>query len=37
VFTLRPQLDRARWTRELVPAGNGRFHAEPWRHQRLQP
>jgi len=29
--------DRARWTRELVPAGNGRFHAESWRHQRLQP
>jgi pyridoxamine 5'-phosphate oxidase len=29
--------DRALWTRELVPAGNGRFHAEPWRHQRLQP
>ncbi|MEX1995055.1 MAG: pyridoxamine 5'-phosphate oxidase [Steroidobacteraceae bacterium] len=29
--------DRARWTRELVPTGNGRFHAEPWRHQRLQP
>jgi len=29
--------DRARWTRELVPAGSGRFHAEPWRHQRLQP
>ncbi len=29
--------DRARWTRELAPAGDGRFHAEPWRHQRLQP
>ncbi len=29
--------DRGRWTRELVPTGDGRFHAEPWRHQRLQP
>lgn len=29
--------DRARWTREMTPAGGGRFHAESWRHQRLQP
>lgn len=29
--------DRARWTREMTSAGGGRFHAEPWRHQRLQP
>lgn len=29
--------DRAHWTRELVPTGNGRFHAGPWRHRRLQP
>lgn len=29
--------DRARWTREMTPAGNGRFLAEAWRHQRLQP
>lgn len=29
--------ERARWTRVLAPAGSGRFHAEPWRHQRLQP
>ena len=29
--------DRARWSRELSSAGDGRFHAEPWRYQRLQP
>jgi pyridoxamine 5'-phosphate oxidase len=30
--------DRARWTREILPtSAGGRFHAEPWRHQRLQP
>ncbi len=30
--------DRARWSREIMPASaGGRFHAEPWRHQRLQP
>jgi pyridoxamine 5'-phosphate oxidase len=29
--------DRARWIREMTPAGAGRFHAESWRHQRLQP
>jgi pyridoxamine 5'-phosphate oxidase len=29
--------DRARWTREMSRAGEGRFHAESWRHQRLQP
>jgi pyridoxamine 5'-phosphate oxidase len=29
--------DRARWTRGIDSAGDGRFHAEPWRHQRLQP
>jgi pyridoxamine 5'-phosphate oxidase len=29
--------DRARWTREVSQAGEGRFHAESWRHQRLQP
>jgi pyridoxamine 5'-phosphate oxidase len=29
--------DRARWTREMSQAGEGRFHAESWRHQRLQP
>lgn len=29
--------DRARWIREMAPAGGGRFHAESWRHQRLQP
>jgi pyridoxamine 5'-phosphate oxidase len=29
--------DRARWTRSIAPAGDGRFQAEPWHHQRLQP
>ncbi len=29
--------DRARWTRVIAPAGDGRFQAEPWRHERLQP
>ncbi len=29
--------DRARWTRGIESVGDGRFHAEPWRHQRLQP
>jgi pyridoxamine 5'-phosphate oxidase len=29
--------DRARWTREMSPASEGRLHAESWRHQRLQP
>jgi pyridoxamine 5'-phosphate oxidase len=29
--------DRARWTRVIAPAGDGRFQAEPWQHQRLQP
>ncbi len=29
--------DRARWTRVIAPAGLGRFQAEPWRHERLQP
>lgn len=29
--------DRARWTREMSPAGSGRFHAEAWRYERLQP
>lgn len=29
--------DRARWTRAIAPAGEGRFLAEPWQHQRLQP
>lgn len=29
--------DRARWTRVIAPVGDGRFQAEPWRHERLQP
>lgn len=29
--------DRARWTRVIAPAGDGRFQAEPWSHERLQP
>ncbi len=29
--------DRARWTRVIATAGDGRFQAEPWHHQRLQP
>ncbi|MGH8129390.1 MAG: pyridoxamine 5'-phosphate oxidase [Steroidobacteraceae bacterium] len=29
--------DRARWTRGIATAGDGRFQAEPWQHQRLQP
>lgn len=29
--------DRARWTRVIAPAGDGRFQAEPWHHERLQP
>ncbi len=29
--------DRARWHRAISPAGQGRFHADPWRHERLQP
>jgi pyridoxamine 5'-phosphate oxidase len=29
--------DRARWTRAIAPGGDGRFQAEPWRHERLQP
>jgi pyridoxamine 5'-phosphate oxidase len=30
--------DRARWTRSLVPTGDGhRFQASPWHVQRLQP
>ncbi len=29
--------DRARWTRGIAPAGDGRFQAEPWSHERLQP
>ncbi|MBM5811810.1 MAG: pyridoxamine 5'-phosphate oxidase [Gammaproteobacteria bacterium] len=29
--------DRARWTRELVPAGAAHFQCRPWQHQRLQP
>ncbi len=29
--------DRARWTRVIAPVGEGRFQAEPWRHERLQP
>jgi pyridoxamine 5'-phosphate oxidase len=29
--------DRARWTRVIAPGGDGRFQAEPWRHERLQP
>ncbi len=29
--------DRARWTRLIAPAGDGRFQAEPWHHLRLQP
>jgi len=29
--------DRARWKRVIAPAGDGRFQAEPWQHERLQP
>ena len=29
--------DRARWTRAIESGGDGRFQAEPWRHERLQP
>jgi pyridoxamine 5'-phosphate oxidase len=29
--------DRARWMRAIAPGGDGRFQAEPWRHERLQP
>jgi len=29
--------DRARWTRELAPAGTGHFQVQPWRHLHLQP
>jgi pyridoxamine 5'-phosphate oxidase len=29
--------DRARWTRVIAPGGDGRFQAEPWQHERLQP
>ena len=29
--------DRARWTRVIAPARDGRFQAEPWHHERLQP
>ena len=29
--------DRARWQRVIAPAGDGRFQAEPWHHERLQP
>jgi pyridoxamine 5'-phosphate oxidase len=29
--------DRARWSRGMVSGGDGRFQAEPWRHERLQP
>lgn len=29
--------DRARWTRVIAQASDGRFQAEPWQHQRLQP
>ncbi len=29
--------DRASWRRVIAPAGDGRFQAEPWQHQRLQP
>ncbi len=29
--------DRGRWTRQLTAAGDGRYQADPWRHQRLQP
>src|SRR5688572_5642236 len=29
--------DRARWTRAIAHAGDGRFQAEPWHHERLQP
>lgn len=29
--------DRARWTRELTPSGDGHYSVHPWQHQRLQP
>ena len=29
--------DRARWIRVIAPARDGRFQAEPWHHERLQP
>jgi pyridoxamine 5'-phosphate oxidase len=29
--------DRVRWKRVIAPAGDGRFQAEPWQHERLQP
>lgn len=29
--------DRARWIRVIAQASDGRFLAEPWQHQRLQP
>jgi pyridoxine/pyridoxamine 5'-phosphate oxidase len=29
--------DRARWRRVIAPTGDGRFQAEPWQHERLQP
>jgi len=29
--------DRARWTRKLVPRGDGQFDARPWSATRLQP
>jgi pyridoxamine 5'-phosphate oxidase len=29
--------DRARWQRVIAMAGDGRFQAEPWQHERLQP
>ncbi len=29
--------DRGRWTRNLTSSGDGRYQADPWRHQRLQP
>lgn len=29
--------DRARWTRMIAQANDGRFQAELWQHQRLQP
>ena len=29
--------DRARWQRVIASAGDGRFQAEPWQHERLQP
>lgn len=29
--------DRARWQRVIAASGDGRFHADSWRHERLQP